>query len=44
MTGIADEDDPKKGQSPKEKTAPDQGQDQGAEIENGQDLPRKAEK
>lgn len=46
MTEIADEGDPKKGQNPKEKTVQDQdrGQDQGVEIENGQDLPRKAEK
>ena len=44
MTGIGDVGDPKKGQNPKEKTDQDQGQDQGVEIENGQDLPRKAEK
>ena len=46
MTEIADEGDPKKGQNPKEKTVQDQGRgpDQGVEIENGQDLPRKAEK
>jgi len=46
MTEIADEGDPKKGRNPKGKTVLDQGrgQDQGVEIENGQDLPRKAEK
>lgn len=44
MTGIADEGDPKKGQNPKEKTVQDHDQDQGVEIEKGQDLLRKAEK